>query len=83
METIRHQKQHPNKPELIRDYSVPKGWFVDGLTTLRSLGFDDENLLKKLDLRDLPVKLIPNKRKWALLKNKDEALAWHTEIFGP
>lgn len=65
-----------------RDYSVPRGYFINGLETLRSLGFDDENILKKVNLSDLPIKLIPNKRKWALLENKDEALAWHAEIFG-
>ncbi len=67
---------------LVRDYSVPRGYFIDGLTTLKTLGFEDEKLLKKVDLSDLPVKLIPNKSKWSLLNNKNEVLEWNAEFFG-
>lgn len=55
---------------------------LGGIEILRKLGFDDENILSKLDLSDVSVKLIEKEQKWELLFNKEEAEKWYELYFG-
>lgn len=46
---------------------------------LRHLGFNDEEILSKVGMRRLPVKLITKERKLELLENYSEVMEWFEE----
>lgn len=70
-----------NNKKITKGRLAQFGYFTNELGALKNLGFDDEKAIRKINFRNMPVKLISNKRKWTLLENKEQALMWNAEIF--